>query len=69
MDAFVSLAIYRRTATLKEAKCNCVLLEDPTHVPKHVAEAHLMFVLIKNVKFFIDIILPAAVWSWFRLNL
>jgi len=34
MDAFVSLAIYRRTATLTEANWNCVLLEDPTHVPK-----------------------------------
>jgi hypothetical protein len=28
---------------------HCVLPETGTHVPKHVAEAHVMFVLIKNV--------------------
>ena len=27
----------------------CVLPEDGTHVPKHFGEAHLMYVLIKNV--------------------
>jgi hypothetical protein len=29
-----------------------VLPEDGTHVPKHVGEAHLMLVLIKNVHLF-----------------
>jgi hypothetical protein len=27
----------------------CVLPEDGTRVPKHFVEAHLMFLLIKNV--------------------
>ena len=29
---------------------HCDLTEDGTHVPKHAEEAHLMFVLIKNVR-------------------
>jgi hypothetical protein len=57
MDTSVSVAIYRRTAILTETNWNCVLLKFRLHVPKHVAEARLMFVLIKNVEFFIDIIL------------
>jgi len=28
---------------------HCILPEDGTHVPKHVAEAHLTFVRIRNV--------------------
>jgi len=28
---------------------HCVLPEDPTHAPKYFGEAHLMFLLIKNV--------------------
>jgi len=30
-------------------KWYCVLPKDSTHVLKHTGEAHLMFVLIKNV--------------------
>jgi hypothetical protein len=32
-------------------KCDYVLPRDGTHVTKDVGEAHLMFVLIKNVHF------------------
>ena len=31
---------------------HCVLLEEGMHVTKHFGEAHLMFVLIKNVHLF-----------------
>jgi hypothetical protein len=39
----------------------CVLLEDDTCVPKHVGDAYLMFVLIKNVHL-VDII--NGVWCF-----
>jgi len=47
MDTSLGVAIHRRTAI--PTNWNCVLLKDPTQLPKHVTEAHFMFVLIKNV--------------------
>jgi hypothetical protein len=35
--------------TLAFKNWHCVLHEDGTHVPKHVGEAHVMFILIKHV--------------------
>jgi len=56
MDTSVGVAIHRLTAMPTETNWNCVLLKDRIHAPKHVAEAHLMFVLIKSVEFFSEIL-------------